>query len=340
MLVWLRMQLQKIVRVRTPVALLCATLFVIGSGYGIHWIEPEKFVDPFTGIWYVMTTVTTVGYGDYAPSTVLGRLLGMFLFIFGVAFVGIVIGKLIDAMLAIQRRKEEGLLSFTGKGHVLMIGWSAKAMCAIEEMLASPQRLPIVVIDTLPKTPIDNPHVHYIQGDPTDESTLHRASVTTAKAVILFADDRLTDTTLIDGKSLLIATAIERIAPHVFTIVELLLEKHRRNFQHVQVNEFILSHETISHMAVRSALSTTAAPILQQLLSAQDGDNLHDILPVPEWKTYREAFQALLSMGATLLSDRGNLGINRTLDAPLPADALLTIVCDDTTFKKIQEELL
>ncbi len=313
-----------------------AVLFVVGSGWFVHWLEPEKFDHPFTGVWYVMTTVTTVGYGDYAPATTIGRMFGMFLFIFGVALIGLLIGKVVDGFGVLKRRKEEGRLAYHGQQHVLMVGFSTKTQMAIDELLHSPQHISIVVIDTLAKTPIDHAQVHYIQGDPTSEETLRQANLHAARSVIIFADDRIADTSLIDGKSLLIVSTIERIAPHVYTTVEIMLEKHIANFAHVQVNDFILSQETISRLAVRSALSVTMNHIFNQLLTHRDGEDLFELRPDPRWKTYGEAFTALLQQGATLIADRDNLGINRMLHHDIPSDAVLCVICNDTTFQRIR----
>ena len=43
------------------------------------------------GLWWAVTTVTSVGYGDYYPVTTPGRILGSILSIFGVTMFGIVI---------------------------------------------------------------------------------------------------------------------------------------------------------------------------------------------------------------------------------------------------------
>ncbi|MBI5356578.1 two pore domain potassium channel family protein [Candidatus Collierbacteria bacterium] len=43
------------------------------------------------GLWWAVTTVTSVGYGDYYPVTIPGRILGSILSIFGVTMFGIVI---------------------------------------------------------------------------------------------------------------------------------------------------------------------------------------------------------------------------------------------------------
>jgi len=43
------------------------------------------------GLWWAVTTVTSVGYGDYYPVTVPGRILGSILSVLGVTMFGIVI---------------------------------------------------------------------------------------------------------------------------------------------------------------------------------------------------------------------------------------------------------
>ena len=38
------------------------------------FLEPETFPTIFDGIWWAIITASTVGYGDYVPHSVLGRL--------------------------------------------------------------------------------------------------------------------------------------------------------------------------------------------------------------------------------------------------------------------------
>jgi voltage-gated potassium channel len=103
------------------------------------------------------------------------------------------------------------------------------------------------------------------------------------------------------------------------------------------VNEFVLSHDAISRLAVRSALQEGNSEVITQLLSREHGDDIYEIPRRSGWTTYGEAFQDLLRQGATLLSDRGDLGINRKLDRPIPADARLYIVADEATYRRIKE---
>jgi voltage-gated potassium channel len=63
------------------VLLLCSSLFYLaerGSNPNV-----KSFFD---AIWWAFSTVSTVGFGDIAPITISGRLVGIFLMIFGVVF--------------------------------------------------------------------------------------------------------------------------------------------------------------------------------------------------------------------------------------------------------------
>jgi voltage-gated potassium channel len=49
-------------------------------------------------LWYAVVTITTVGYGDFYPKTVLGRIAGMFIMFAGVGIIG-VLASILSSML-------------------------------------------------------------------------------------------------------------------------------------------------------------------------------------------------------------------------------------------------
>ncbi|WP_270179639.1 potassium channel family protein [Alkalihalobacillus sp. CinArs1] len=297
-------------------------------------IEPETFPTLFDSMWWVMTTVTTVGYGDYFPLTVGGRLYAIFLYIVGIGLLGVVIGKLVDGVAELKKRKEEGKLNYHGQDHIVIIGWSQKASYAVSEIVDS-DNCEIVIIDKLPKTPIVADHIHYIQGDAAEEAVLKKAAITKARAVLVFSDDSIHDSLLADGKSLIIASSIERMSTEIHTTVEVMKEEHIKNFAHVQVDEFVLSNEAISRMAVRAAFTKGISSVYSQLLSRGHGENLYEIPVRKEWTTYKDAFEALLQQGATLVADRNRMDINRRLDEAIPADAKLFVICDKPVYQSL-----
>lgn len=81
-------------RLRTALA----TLIILTLTIGLVITPIEKkfgmlttFTTTGDGVWWAVTTITSVGYGDYYPVTLPGRILGMILEIAGVMIFGIVI---------------------------------------------------------------------------------------------------------------------------------------------------------------------------------------------------------------------------------------------------------
>ena len=57
-----------------------------------HEAQPEVFKNAFSGIWWSMSTLLTVGYGDIYPITPMGRLMAIFITFLGVGVVAIPTG--------------------------------------------------------------------------------------------------------------------------------------------------------------------------------------------------------------------------------------------------------
>ncbi len=313
-------------------------IFVLAATTLAYWMEPDNFGSWFNSLYFVLTTMATVGYGDYSPETVSGKVLTIFIYIFGIGLLSLVIGKILDGVAAFHRKREAGHLRFHGKRHVIIANWSKKAQYAVEEIMSTDPTIEVVIIDELPKHPYDKPNVHFISGDPSSMEVLEMADIGNARSAIIFADSRIDEPSLVDGKSLLLASTIESVAPHVHTTVEIMLEKHIQNFKHVHVNEFVLSHDAVSRLAVRSAMNEGSVGVITQLLSRQRGADLHHIPVSREWKTYEDAFLALLRQGATLIADNHDMNINKKLKEPIPAEAKLFVICDEVTYKRIMEE--
>jgi voltage-gated potassium channel len=103
----------------------------------------------------------------------------------------------------------------------------------------------------------------------------------------------------------------------------------------VKVDEFILSQETTSLLAVRSAMHQNVSTIVTQLISRSIGEDLFEVPRNEKWQTYGDAFHELLSNGATLIADRDHMDINRKLDENIPSDAILYVICDDDTHRRL-----
>lgn len=71
-------------------------VLMLASSLGIYSVEheaqPEVFSNAFSGIWWSVSTLLTVGYGDIYPVTVIGKLIGICIAFLGVGVVAIPTG--------------------------------------------------------------------------------------------------------------------------------------------------------------------------------------------------------------------------------------------------------
>jgi len=93
------------------------TIYIITFFIVVHWvscgwilINPVAFENQSShyikAIYWTVTTLTTIGYGDITPTTDVGRLYTMVIMILGVGVYGIVIGNVTRMMAAGDRHKE------------------------------------------------------------------------------------------------------------------------------------------------------------------------------------------------------------------------------------------
>ena len=74
-----------------------AILLVLSSSvmyFAEHEAQPEKFSSIPKAMWWGVATLTTVGYGDVAPVTAIGRLLGSFIAVLGIGMFALPTGIL------------------------------------------------------------------------------------------------------------------------------------------------------------------------------------------------------------------------------------------------------
>jgi voltage-gated potassium channel len=224
----------------------------------LHKIEPERFPKIFDAVWYVLVTITTVGYGDYTPVTIIGRSIGIFLFIFGIGSFTIFISKVFEAFANIKKNKEEGKMSFRGENHIVIIGWSEKVKITIREILSTNDVHIVLIDENLDTSPIKNNDLfHFVKGFPSRDEYLLKANITKSKMALIFAESEVKIRNVFDrdARSMFICTSIERLSPQTYTRVEIMREENIPNFSHINVNDFILSDETISQMMYTTKLN-------------------------------------------------------------------------------------
>ena len=71
---------------------------VIG-GLTIWLLDPTDYPDPWRAFWYVLQTITTVGYGDATPTDPIGRLVGAAIMLIAIASLSILTAFITSAFV-------------------------------------------------------------------------------------------------------------------------------------------------------------------------------------------------------------------------------------------------
>ena len=97
-------------------SLFIIVVLMLASSIGIynveHEFQPEVFENAFSGIWWSMATLLTVGYGDIYPVTVLGKIMGIIIAFLGVGVVAIPTGIISAGFVEHYSKKQNSLVKF------------------------------------------------------------------------------------------------------------------------------------------------------------------------------------------------------------------------------------
>jgi len=190
---------------------------------GFHYIEHWTW---FEGFYMVLTTITTIGYGELHPLSHTGRLFNTFIIIAGVALVLLVTGGAAQALLEFElqsvfgRKRMEREISRLS-GHYIICGAGRVGRSVARELARKP--LPFVVIDISEdklKRYSDAGWLAII-GDATQESVLRQARIEQAKGLVA--------ATTTDAVNIYVVLTARELNPHLKIIArgsEEAAEKH------------------------------------------------------------------------------------------------------------------
>ncbi|HJZ60671.1 MAG TPA: potassium channel family protein [Miltoncostaeaceae bacterium] len=87
-----------------------ATAIVTGSvtvvaGVLIRLTDPDTFGNVWSGMWWSVQTVTTVGYGDKVPQSAVGRTIAALTMLIGIGFISVTTAAIASAFIEAARRR-------------------------------------------------------------------------------------------------------------------------------------------------------------------------------------------------------------------------------------------
>ena len=240
----------------------------------------------FDAIWYTLVTITTVGYGDITPHSVLGRTSAMILLLAGVALFGALSGKFASFLFDRQQKKDRGLLKMNKiKNHFLICGWKPNFERILEGiLLANPEIPPEKIIllnnssqNEMEKIKADSrfKNINYIHGDFTDEDTLLKSQIKTAERTLILADNSENFSSLeTDSRTVLAVITIKNLNPKIYCVAEIIDSKFEKHLSLAHCDEIILSADYGQNLLIQASSGKGMSHILRELISEESDSGI------------------------------------------------------------------
>jgi len=231
--------------------------------------------------WWVVVSITTVGYGDIVPVTPYGRILAALIIFTGVALFSM-FTAIISSIFVTQKLKEErGLKQINEKNHIILCGWNHTAEQILNIIFQRSRSANVAMINQLPEDQVQNIllnfkdcSLQFIRGDFAQEEILTRANITKAKAVIIIPDASAGITSRSDEKTILTAFSVKAIHPKIKVYAHIIDNDNEPYLKKAQVEDYIVSDALSGVLLGEMVMSPGVPQSITQLIRKGDSSSL------------------------------------------------------------------
>jgi voltage-gated potassium channel len=205
-------------------------------------------------VYYVVITISTVGYGDITPLTAEAKWFSLSVVLLGTGAFTAAVGSLIVPAIESRMAAAFGNMTLSEltllEDHVLILGYSDITESLLDE-LADEVDVVVVTDDSEEAAELSDMDVNVLTDDPTDEAALRDARIEDASGVVIATRD--------DAQDVLAVLAARKANPDVRIVAA------ANDQQNVEKLEQVGADDVISPMAIggrilgRSILEGTAA---------------------------------------------------------------------------------
>ena len=260
-------------RAAQTILLFVALLLYSMTGYMFFELPQNPDLAWTDSFWWSVVTMTTVGYGDFFPTTVPGRILiGFPTMLLGIGILGYGLSQVASAMIESRIMENKGMKNLLLEKHIIVCNFSSieKTLQIIHEIRSDSSTCDadIVIIDNqLEELPAElvNDCTHFVKGDPSREVTLEKANLKTCKAVIIQADN--SDIHDSDNTNLRTCLTIESICPEAYTIVECINPENEIFFKRAKCDSVISIASLTGQMMIQELQDPGVNTIIAELTS-------------------------------------------------------------------------
>jgi len=243
----------------------------------LHSIESSvpgsKMISWQDGLWYVVATITTVGYGDVYPVTYWGRALGFVVMLSSLGVYGFIIGQIANFMSTLKEQRNLGLNGTDFNNHVVIIGWNDFGRSVISHLVAAGKQVAVITrersaIDAIREF-YDTDKVYTLYADYSNFELLEKANIKNASIVFVNLSD--------DTEKLVYVINLKKIFADLNYVVTLDNGNLKGTFQNAGVTYTICKNEISAKLMASYIFEPDVALFSEEILAYAHNDHEYDI---------------------------------------------------------------
>ena len=211
-----------------------------------------------TGIYWAITTATTVGYGDVLPRNPVGRVVASAVMLTTIPLLASVFALVtgsaaaagVRRILAMGHRFPEG-------AYRIVIGMNSSVPAILDELVLAGD--PVVLVANVDPVTV-RAEVHVIRGDPTQQAVIRSAQPQGAQQALITGTS--------DGDVLVSAVLVRKLAPDLPVVALVRAPSVREALRELGVKQAISADDLIAHTLAKSLEAPHAGDMLAQLVES------------------------------------------------------------------------
>ena len=309
-------------------------LTMVLGGLILQWLEPGDISKDDNPYWWAIVTMTTVGYGDFYPTTPAGRIFAVLIMFMGISLVSLLTASISSIFVARKIREGKGLEQLNLTHHLIMCGWNPNG----ERILDSIQHLSggikrdLVLINEMNEedvTQLKNRYrkirIHFVSGDFTQEEILNRASIIDADTVIVIPNTTGSEVATYDEKTIFATLTIKSMDPSIRVIAYLLDRVNLTHIKRADADEVVVGDDFSAHIVASHVVDPGIPQIANQLIESNSNSRFKRVEIPSQFvgKSYEQLFDHFRKKDGSLLigvfAEDENLGIGAILSSDASA---------------------